>query len=486
MHAWFTASCLASSSTPIFRNLAASTPHIVSGNFQGCMEHAPLEAQSSDCNYNASNAGSTTQLSGEALWEVARAALKAPMSRWAEASGDSLVIFDWDDTLLPTSVLTAGGHFLAENGAAADEPFTSPLVLWTWRAELAACAAAGLQALRVAKQHGKVIVVTNAMHGWVHATAARFMPQLAAELEGVPVISARSIYEPQGFADPATWKMLCFQRVLQCVQFDPWGALGPRSVVSIGDSWHEREAVMRASTDIGPWCYVKSLKLAERPTMSQITHQLHLFATHFAWLANHQGSLDLSIHDSWMGPICSPVPSPTLLSMLSAQSCGSFQIENSQAWPTQVQPPSAPLALTPAPPTPVTLTPASTTAPALSSGEAKDPNLTSSSGEVSGLDWIVRTESESKLSTHLQTQSSGYAEVLRKLPTSSKPGLHCPGRHGTRGTSRCRDLLRVRRDPGICKRRVHHAEQLWRRRWPQQHATMHLGSIWQAPHCFGS
>jgi len=311
--------------------------------------------------------------------------------------------------------------------------------------------------LRVAKQHGKVIVVTNAMHGWVHATAARFMPQLAAELDGVPVISARSIYEPQGFADPATWKMLCFQRVLQCVQFDPCGALGPRSVVSIGDSWHEREAVMRAST--GPWCYVKSLKLAERPTMSQIVHQLNLFAMHFAWVANHQGSLDLSIQDSWMGPICSPVLSPPLLPTFSVQPCGSFQTGAATA--------------------PATLTPAST-APASSPGvESEYPSLAPAS---LGVGWSSHTESQNSLSEHSQTQPRVYEEVLRKLPVASKPGLHCPARRGIKGNSRCRDHLRVRRDPGICKRRAYHTDlQSWRRCWPQQ-----PGSIWQTPQCFGS
>eukprot|EP00439_Symbiodinium_sp_Y106_P006981 s12019_g1.t1 len=44
----------------------------------------------------------------------------------------------------------------------------------------------------------QVVIITNSGFGWVHETAVRFMPLLLSELEDIPVISARSIFEPLG------------------------------------------------------------------------------------------------------------------------------------------------------------------------------------------------------------------------------------------------------------------------------------------------
>lgn len=458
------------------------------------MDASAAAPSPTDCSAIVTTDATTPALTGEALWEVVRVTLEAPLSRWAATPGDSLVIFDWDDTLLPTSVLTAGGHFLG--AAAADSPllpaaqttqFTSPLALWSWRAELAACAAAGLQALRVAKQHGKVIVVTNATHGWVHATAARFMPQLAVELDGVPVISARSIYEPQGFTDPSAWKMLCFKRVLQCVRFDSLGIFGCRNLVSIGDSWHEREAVMRASTETGPWCYVKSLKLAERPSMSQLAQQMSLLAMYFGWLATHQGSLDLCIQDSWMGPICLQVPMPMPLPPAAAAEPNATNVETKDFLEAQAFAPPVSVLPLPAP----LLSPSHSETKALeeapkqahaskSEGADIDVALTPVGEEAQGFSFLATSEVD--LLSCPTTQPSGREET-RRFPLSNQ-GMPCPSRQSMKGISRCRDPLRVRRDSGIMKRRTNPSDlHPWRRRLPQH--CSHWTS-WPSPYCFGA
>jgi hypothetical protein len=202
--------------------------------------------------------------------------------------GGSLVIFDWDDTLFPTSALADGGHLKpSKDGSAPSKPFPAE--------ELAACSAAALRVLAESRKFGNRLIVTNADHGWVHDSAARFMPSLAGELKDIPVISARSIFEPQGIVDAKMRKVMCFWRVVQCFHSGPQGIWGLQNLISIGDSLEEQEATIKIAQHCP--CYVKSVKLADRPSMRQLAQQLDLlvFTDQLAEIFYHVGNLDLEL-----------------------------------------------------------------------------------------------------------------------------------------------------------------------------------------------
>jgi len=213
---------------------------------------------------------------GEPLWECAKSALRA-------MQGSSIVIFDWDDTLFPTTALDPGGNL--------DDSVHQLSEHLPWH-ELAECAAAALQALRAARTVGDVLIVTNSDHGWVHETAARW-PHLAVELCGIPVISARSIFAPQGISSPKERKELCFRRIVECFHSGLAGSRGVQSLVSIGDSLDEHQAAMKVAQNCP--CYVKSLRLMERPTLTQLAQQLQVFSTHLPLIASHAGNLDVDL-----------------------------------------------------------------------------------------------------------------------------------------------------------------------------------------------
>lgn len=223
---------------------------------------------------------------------------------------DSLIIFDWDDTVMPTAALAAGGRFAApppppppvddiqDEEANDGGQATQPVELQELRPsdeELAACAEAASKALEAAGKYGKVIILTNAVQGWVFDTASRFMPQLLGDLKELTIISARSIFEPLGITEPWRWKALCMQRILDCYKFDRDGIDGTRNLVSIGDSWHERAAAILAAQDLGFPCHVKCLKLQEAPLVGTVARQMDLCAHYFEWLVAHDGHLDLKI-----------------------------------------------------------------------------------------------------------------------------------------------------------------------------------------------
>ncbi|CAE7709947.1 SIK2 [Symbiodinium sp. CCMP2456] len=155
---------------------------------------------------------------------------------------------------------------------------------------LEACGVAALQALQKAKQFGRVVIITNSGFGWVHETAVRFMPLLLSELEDIPVISARSIFEPLGVQEPYRWKVLCFRRIVDCFTFDASGKTGPSCLISIGDGWQERVAAMIAGQDVE--ACVKCVKFLEQPGVDQLARELDLCSQVFEGLCGHPSWVD--------------------------------------------------------------------------------------------------------------------------------------------------------------------------------------------------
>eukprot|EP00929_Paragymnodinium_shiwhaense_P069408 TRINITY_DN35000_c0_g2_i1.p1 TRINITY_DN35000_c0_g2~~TRINITY_DN35000_c0_g2_i1.p1 ORF type:complete len:452 (-),score=73.86 TRINITY_DN35000_c0_g2_i1:119-1474(-) len=232
---------------------------------------------------------------GEALWAQAEAALLGsgntivPGSKGIDGSA-SLVVFDWDDTLFPMSALYDSGQLWSPPPEGDDEELPR---------SISACAEAACKALNTARRYGRVVIVTNSVNGWVQEMVSRFMPSLQAELANVSTISAQSIYAPQGFSDPSSWKSLCFQRIALCLQNDLWtNAHKLRDLVSIGDSLCERAAAFEASADLGIPCFVKSVKFVDRPSIDDVTKQLTHLTKTFEWLMDHEGTLDLSLQPS--------------------------------------------------------------------------------------------------------------------------------------------------------------------------------------------
>jgi hypothetical protein len=200
------------------------------------------------------------------------------------AAEDTFLIFDWDDTLLPTTWIEKQGLRLDEASVLSKE---QELQL-QYMTELAK------QTLEAAKAHGEVILVTNAERGWVELSCHKWMPALLDCLQDVRVLSARSTYEQQGVAQPSEWKYLAFQQELARFCEEPFGGSTTRrtNIISIGDSPHEREALIRVTEDMQASC-IKAVKLMQKPDVAQLRQQHELMGGCIRDLVNHDGHLDL-------------------------------------------------------------------------------------------------------------------------------------------------------------------------------------------------
>lgn len=195
---------------------------------------------------------------------------------------DTILIFDWDDTVLPST-------WIQEKGLRLDDGLPTP----EQEAQLQKMAERAAQTLSIAQRHGKVVLVTNAEHGWIELSCQKFMPALLPSLEHVKILSARSTYEQQGVASPFDWKYLAFESEIHSF-YDASAADRRKNVISFGDSAHEREALIRVTENMLN-CRTKSLKFVERPEVDQLLKEHELISGCFRYIVNHDGNLDLCI-----------------------------------------------------------------------------------------------------------------------------------------------------------------------------------------------
>jgi len=207
---------------------------------------------------------------------------EASSTKLCGLSANTVVLFDYDDTLLASSYLSGKGYRL-------DSDTTSSEV----DAGLKELEQSVIAVLQLALKFGHVHIVTNAETGWVQLSAQKFMPGLVPLLSKVKVVSARSTFESLHPEAPVKWKYCAFQETLNSI-FGGMETKVAKNVISFGDSHVEREAV-RAVTRGFPNVKTKSVKFAERPSMEQLRRQIELVTNCFNYIYLHDGDLDLQL-----------------------------------------------------------------------------------------------------------------------------------------------------------------------------------------------
>lgn len=201
----------------------------------------------------------------------------------------TIIIFDWDDTLCPSTTCMKHHNLSVHPGA----PPPSPEVMRALEGLAEEARKLLEQAVEVAE---KVVVVTNAEEGWVQMSCQAWLPSLQSTLAGCEVASARSMWEPRGVASPAGWKARAFEDVIDRFysryQHQSW-----KNIISVGDAPHEREALSRvvrwAPAGTGKKCRSKSVKFILRPSIEQLTRELQMLRDSLKEIVYHDDDLDL-------------------------------------------------------------------------------------------------------------------------------------------------------------------------------------------------
>lgn len=193
----------------------------------------------------------------------------------------SVIIFDWDDTLLASSEL-------ASKGVRLDSKLDENSDIARQLKQLETSVVAVLtEALSCAEVH----IITNAELGWVELSTKKFLPAVLPLLPKLNVLSARSAYERTFPDSPYKWKLHAYRSRL-ATTFST--VKGLKNILCFGDSTIERDAI-RAATKGVPNVRTKSVKFAERPSLEQLQKQIEMLHKNFNYIHNQEADLDLML-----------------------------------------------------------------------------------------------------------------------------------------------------------------------------------------------
>ena len=177
---------------------------------------------------------------------------------------NSIIIFDWDDTLLPTSFLTPGGIFNEEIQLTDSDV-----------EKLKKIEECVFLLLTESIEKGNVYIITNAGKGWVEFSANKFYPSILGLLKKIEIISARGEYEKIFPGNSRQWKIEAFLNLLKYVNIKL-----VTNIICIGDSLFEMEAGRILASKFKE-AFIKTIKFREAPKLDELIKQLKLVCHQF-------------------------------------------------------------------------------------------------------------------------------------------------------------------------------------------------------------
>lgn len=206
------------------------------------------------------------------LQKLARGNAWAPQAH-GSPKHQTVVIFDWDDTLICSSWLRGREGLPHELNKASTH--------------LRRIVQHAKSALETALRVGRTYIITNAGEGWVEYSASRWAPELLPVLQKVRIISARDKFEAAFPDDVWQWKIQAFLEVQRQLDTTPI-----TNLVALGDADYEIEAarIMGGEFQEG---LVKTVKFQQNPTPQALVKQLELVARNLEGIAVGARSIKL-------------------------------------------------------------------------------------------------------------------------------------------------------------------------------------------------
>ena len=181
-----------------------------------------------------------------------------------ETRHNSIIIFDWDDTLLPTSFLSPGGYFNYDIKLSKDD-----------KNKLSKIENEVLNLLNNAINKGDTYIITNAEKGWVELSAFKFYPKIKNILPKIKIISARDKYSEIFPGDLKKWKIEAFLNLMKYINVKL-----VTNIISIGDSFFEIEAGKIFASKFRE-AFIKTIKFKEIPKLDDLLKQLNVVNKRF-------------------------------------------------------------------------------------------------------------------------------------------------------------------------------------------------------------
>ena len=190
----------------------------------------------------------------------------------------TVIIFDWDDTLLCTS-------FLSNNNFNYDEILKNNFNI----EQFGKLEKKVYDILSFSIQKGQTYIITNAEKEWVEYTSKLFYPSILDLLNDIKIISARHENILNYPNDKRLWKINSFNNVLMKYDFQTI-----INIISIGDSFYEIEASKNLhsffTNDV-----IKTVKFKKVNKIEELIMQLDLVLNNFNLIVNSVKNYTINI-----------------------------------------------------------------------------------------------------------------------------------------------------------------------------------------------
>lgn len=233
-----------------------------------------------------------------------------------------LIIWDWDDTLFPTTWVR--NDLSLDPKLKLDEQKGFPqAMMFVVKERLKKCAEHVTNILRASVKYGRVAIVTLAKDRWVAESCENFLPEVGALLEELKI---ELIYADTGCKLEEIPKQIAAAKqffgkmkakAITTSLLEDTGSEPLRNILSIGDSEIERTATLQAAEEYlqrlgggdaetpagcqqrpeAPKVFVKTFKLIEQPTIEEFQGQMKLLEDWFPRMVELEESFDLQLDE---------------------------------------------------------------------------------------------------------------------------------------------------------------------------------------------
>ena len=185
----------------------------------------------------------------------------------------TIIFLDFDDCIFPTHAVT---QFMLKNGLGSMSELQRFHHMFADLEEIIIKAIQGMLIF------SHVHIVTNATDGWVDYICKLVMPRLWMDvIQGLPISYARAGVKSSQFqANPFPWKYDAFVKLCDFYK--------PIQVISIGDSYLERMAVLSLPHDVK-----KSIKFLDTPSIQDLQMQWYEIICKCEHIFKHETSFDV-------------------------------------------------------------------------------------------------------------------------------------------------------------------------------------------------
>lgn len=194
---------------------------------------------------------------------------------------NNLIIFDWDDTLFPTS-------WMVKNNIDLTKKSTQQQYINLF----SKLDAVLFELLNNINKNSQIIIITNAMAKWVEISMVMLPKSQPIITNNIPIISARESYKNKFPNDMTQWKLYTFKDVIKS-HYEKYPNCN--NIISVGDANYELLATVDLyDTDAHKnKKYLKTVKLFDEPSFESLVIQLKLLNNNIPKIITNKKHLDL-------------------------------------------------------------------------------------------------------------------------------------------------------------------------------------------------